>query len=1035
MATHAILSPSPVWDASLQRSKIVAHAMDAQASVDGGTVGLIAEPLVAADGDRRLQAVRLQLTGRPGRIDPATVRIRLGGADVPVRSEQVGAGGLRLLVPEVDGPTPLVITVTDPVAQLTTTLQRPRHYDIHLIQHSHYDIGYTDRQHVVRAQHNSYLDAVLRLATDTDGLSDAARFRWNEEASYAITEWLAHRPASRHDELLDRIRENRISVSAMPFNLHTEMCSTDELHELLAPALDLKRRYGLDFRVAMQTDVPGQVVGLPDALAGLGVRYLSVAHNWAGRSDPDNTGQLTMPRLFRWVGPEGGELVVWRTDTPHGLAYMEGPMVGLHESYDVTTDVFPAYLASLGTRPYPLPMGSIFGWLDGGADTDSRPPFGGDVLHLRTHGRWSDNAGPSRAVSDIVEEWNRRWVFPRLRVSTNEAFFDAAMERSGDSLPTYRGDWNDWWAHGVGAAAAPVGLGRQAQNDLADAQTLGATATLLGASDLADGPVVDADPAYHQLALWDEHTWGAANSWQHADHGTDSGEHQWYWKVARAYEALDASDQALQLASGALTRALPRAEHAAASLYVLNTTATVRDDEVEVFLPASVVGLTTPVTVTDSRTGATLPHTERDEPAVSRGLGRYLRCRVAAVPSVGFVRLDVATTDGDRTRSSRPLADPTVLENDALTVRIDLGTGTIGSIVDRASGRELVNPDAALGFNHYVYDRYATVGQSNHNSSKFADVGNLALISSRDAGGPAAVLEATEDDGGQQLVLEQRVAGADWLRVTYRLPRGLAHLEITNRLRKPSTWDKESAYFAFPFAMTDPEVLQESAGGLTGSGQESVPGGAEYMRAIRHFVSLGEGEQAVGWATAEAPLVEIGTIGLPYVPFPSTLPVVEAATVYSWVHNNIWDTNFPVEQAFEMTFRYRVAAGSGHAAALAARTASSLVQPLRPVLSETPGAPPPTDHSLLAVGDERVRLVGLQHLDDGAILVRLISVDPDGLTSRISLPDGVTDAWETSYLGEVVRPLDVADGQVSVTFTGSGVRALAFRPPTFRAAG
>ena len=73
---------------------------------------------------------------------------------------------------------------------------------------------------------------------------------------------------------------------------------------------------------------------------------------------------------------------------------------------------------------------------------------------------------------------------------------------------------------------------------------------------------------------------------------------------------------------------------------------------------------------------------------------------------------------------------------------VDLATGTLSSIVDKATGRELVNPDAALGFNHYVYDRYATVGQSNHNSSKFADIGNLALISSRDVGGPAAVVEA-----------------------------------------------------------------------------------------------------------------------------------------------------------------------------------------------------------------------------------------------------------------------------------------------------
>ena len=224
---------------------------------------------------------------------------------------------------------------------------------------------------------------------------------------------------ARQREFLERVAQGRISLSAMPFNLHSEMCSTDELHELLRPALNLKRRHGVRFRSAMQTDVPGHVVGLPDALSQLGVEYLSVAHNWAGRSNPDGVGQLAMPRLFHWRGPEGGEVVVWRTDTPHGLAYVEGPMVGLHDSYDVTSEVFGAYLASLGTRPYPLPLGSIFGWLDGGADVNERPPFAWDVLHVRTHGRWSDNAGPNRAVSDIAEEWNRRWLFPRLRVSTN----------------------------------------------------------------------------------------------------------------------------------------------------------------------------------------------------------------------------------------------------------------------------------------------------------------------------------------------------------------------------------------------------------------------------------------------------------------------------------------------------------------------------------------------------------------------------------------------------------------------------------------
>ena len=1028
------LVPSPVWDASLQRGKILEHACDAVGVVDGIRLGLIAEPLVAAEGKATLQSVRLQrLRGsdpatagtRPlPPLDPTLVRVEVGGVELSPRMEAVGRAGLRLLVPEPTSPTSLRVTYGTGAhaVLLTTTLQPPRHYDVHVVQHSHLDIGYTDRQHVVRAQHLGYLDDVLRLVRDTDGLSEAAQFRWNEEALFSVADWFACRPAARQREFLDRVAQGRISLSAMPFNLHTEMCSTDELHELLRPALTMKQRHGVVFRSAMQTDVPGHVVGLPDALSQFGVQYLSVAHNWAGRSNPDGLGQMAMPRLFRWRGPEGGEVVVWRTDTPHGLAYMEGPMVGLHESYDVTSDVFGAYLASLGTRPYPLPVGSIFGWLDGGADVNERPPFAWDVLHLRTHGRWSDNAGPSRAVSDIVEEWNRRWLYPRLRVSTNEAFFDDALSRLGDVIPTYTGDWNDWWAHGVGSATAPVGLARQAQNDLADAQTLGAAARLLGPA-AADSPVVQPDQGYRQLALWDEHTWGASNSWEHADHGSSAGEHQWAWKVARAYAAVDESDRALQLSREALAATLPRHPDALLSVYAFNVASATRTDELEMFLPAGLVPLTQAVALVDARSGATLAHTERLEEAGSRALGRYLTCRVTDVPSVGFVRLDLTHAEA-APAPAVALVDPTHLENEFLAVTIDLSTGTLSSVVDRTTGRELVSARSPFGLNHYVYDRYSTIGRSNHNSSKFADVGNLALISSRDVGGPAGVVSATADARGQQVVLRQQVVGAEWLEVTYRLPAGVAHLEITNRLSKNSTWDKESAFFAFPFASDQPRVLEESAGGLTGPGVEQVPGGAEYMRAIRHFVSLEDADGAIGWATAEAPLIQVGNLALPYVPFPPTLPRTEPGTVFSWVHNNIWDTNFPVEQSFETDLRYRVAAADGDGPALAARTAASLVQPLRAVLAEMPADQPPAEASLFGSSDQRVQLVGLQHQADDRVLVRLRSNAPEGLSAAIRLPADVTGAASSSYLGEAGDPLRIVDGAVQLTFQGSGVQAM-----------
>ncbi|RMB82304.1 hypothetical protein [Streptomyces shenzhenensis] len=54
-------------------------------------------------------------------------------------------------------------------------------------------------------------------------------------------------------------------------------------------------------------------------------------------------------------------------------------------------------------------------------------------------------------------------------------------------------------------------------------------------------------------------------------------------------------------------------------------------------------------------------------------------------------------------------------------------------------------------------------------------------------------------------------------------------------------------------------------------------------------------------------LYQLGGIAIAYVPYPQSLPQQEPATIFSWVHNNIWDTNFPVQQAFDHVFRYSVA--------------------------------------------------------------------------------------------------------------------------------
>src|SRR5690606_33055957 len=110
------------------------------------------------------------------------------------------------------------------------------------------------------------------------------------------------------------------------------------------------------------------------------------------------------------------------------------------------------------------------------------------------------------------------------------------------------------------------------------------------------------------------------------------------------------------------------------------------------------------------------------------------------------------------------------------------------------------------------------------------------------------------------------------------------------------------------FAVPRPKVRYDITGGVTGDGLPRVPGAPEHMRAVRHWVSLESAEDgsSVAWVTRNAPLVERGAIALPYAPFPGSTSPHEPGTVYSWLHNNVWDTNFPIEQAFETTFEYAV---------------------------------------------------------------------------------------------------------------------------------
>ncbi|SPT51258.1 Arabinose-binding domain of AraC transcription regulator, N-term [Actinomadura madurae] len=220
------------------------------------------------------------------------------------------------------------------------------------------------------------------------------------------------------------------------------------------------------------------------------------------------------------------------------------------------------------------------------------------------------------------------------------------------------------------------------------------------------------------------------------------------------------------------------------------------------------------------------------------------------------------------------------------------------------------------------------------------------------------------------------------------------------------------------------ERVRSATGGVTGTGLPTVPGSARHMRAIRRWVSLQEDGVTAAFATQDAPLVQTGGVAIPYAPYPQSLAQEDPGMVFSWVHNNIWDTNFPAQQAFDHIFRYSVAwepdADSGSlrgdgpphppekrtGPVLGMRTAAVGSRPLTAVRARGDALPQPEPScALLALDDPRVRVVGLTVPEPGHVLVRLQSFAEEPIECRATTGFELAEATSADYLGATGDPL------------------------------
>nr|WP_224059002.1 hypothetical protein [Streptomyces kanamyceticus] len=145
MTTRALVRTTD-WDNDRIRASLRSSVVGAEGGLaDGTALRLTEEPLLRrADDGTLLQSLRVEPVN--GTVLPAELSVRTESGTV-LRAERIAGPGrsVRLLLPAVDTATRVTVGLPEaPDGGIEIQLTPQRRWTLHLVHHSHLDIGYTD---------------------------------------------------------------------------------------------------------------------------------------------------------------------------------------------------------------------------------------------------------------------------------------------------------------------------------------------------------------------------------------------------------------------------------------------------------------------------------------------------------------------------------------------------------------------------------------------------------------------------------------------------------------------------------------------------------------------------------------------------------------------------------------------------------------------------------------------------------------------------------------------------------------------------
>lgn len=873
-------------------------------------------------------------------------------------------------VPEFESQTTasVVIRANGKTYPSKVNITPERKWTIYFVPHAHLDIGFTDYQAKVSEIQNRNIDKLLQYLPANPSM------RFSLGGSWVAQNYLATRNEQARKEFLQLARDGKIGIPAQYANLLTGYASLEELIRSLSYAHSLHRSEGIPFEYANITDVPSITWSYPSVLSAAGVRNFAEATN-SDRGPIVLFGKWNEGSPFWREGPDGSKVLMANTRQYSQLWFV----CDLPPEIASCRQGLPAYLQQFESPDY---------------KPDAVLMFGSQL----------ENTDVRLKEADFIARWSALYAYPKINLSTFADYFRYIEQKYGTQLATVSGDGGPYWEDGVGSDAANTARDRNNQSRAVSAEKLTTISTFLNPTLAAPRQLIDR--MWTNLLLYAEHTWDSWDSISRPDSQQAVGQ------LATKDQYVSEGEQAVRtLVEESLSQIADQIHMPAGSLVVFNTLNWPRSELVELDVDRGVV-------LTEYKM-KTLTQLE----TLREGAGyRHVRFLAKDVPAMGFKcyslqEVHESETGGEGFAKETPQQLPEAMENAFYRIQVDAGTGAVKSIVDKQLNRELVDAASPYGFNQYVYVEGGgeQTTQIVHMRQSLP-MAQLTITPSTDG----RIVGWRRTPFGQILTLETKDVNTPWVRTEIILFNDEKKIEFVNHVNKAAVREKEAVYFAFPVAAAKPAFTYEIQNGWVDPSRDMLKGAGLEWFSVGHWVKASAGDWELAIVPVDTLLVTLGDINRGVWPQKFE---PKSSTIFSYVFNNYWHTNYRAEQGGEATFRYMMKSGAPLSPEELARFGRAAMTPLEMdqiIENDKVGNPDrplePGALSFLQLDAPDVVVENWKTAEDNnGTIVRLLETGGHASTARLSFPRfAIKRAWISNAVEENQEEIPVTESSLEV---------------------